>query len=328
MTCSLALIGPQADALWRESLTGGDGGLLLDFSAAGGGTEIYRWNIWGWRRWLRQRGVERVSWYEPDGVTWPVVWAARWEKIPVDVHVTSERAASWLRPRRRWMAGQTRYITPVHSWAAPWGTDSSRVELRPVRPQAHPIEPARIRQIQDAIDKNDVVNGSASRPLRLLTVSRPGEKGLRLAVWTASMVRYVAGEVRLVIVGRVTPGQRRQIEAWERMWGSEGLCFLAEETYGWEETLAACDVVLAGGPEGEGWIRLAYAQAAGNRIVTVEGENRELLGGGDRVHFVDRACARELAGAVLDVVNNDSIAMATGETVFLSEPVSNKVLLC
>ncbi|MBN2210667.1 MAG: hypothetical protein JW709_04650, partial [Sedimentisphaerales bacterium] len=209
MTLSLTLMGRETDALWRERITAGEGGILLDFSAPidAGYTEIYPLNVWGWRRWLRKRNVERISWYEPDGVSWPVVWAAQWEKIPVDVHLTSARAVKWLRKRRWFLRRKIHYIPSALGWDAGAGN----VHVRPLHPNAGKLQGERITQIKNFLDIKRVKNDTTPRPLRLLAVSRPGEKGLRLAVWTASMVRYVVGSVQLVIAGRVTPEQQQRI---------------------------------------------------------------------------------------------------------------------
>ncbi|MBN2211263.1 MAG: hypothetical protein JW709_07690, partial [Sedimentisphaerales bacterium] len=166
----------------------------------------------------------------------------------------------------------------------------------------------RITQIKNFLDIKRVKNDATPRPLRILAVSRPGEKGLRPAVWTASMVRYVVGSVQLVIAGRMTPEQQQRIAAWEKMWDSEGLCCLTKEAFGWEELMTICDMVLASGPRLEGLIRLVYAQAAGKHIIALRSECMELLVPNDHVHFVDRPCARELSRAVLGVIREDLLA--------------------
>lgn len=140
----------------------------------------------------------------------------------------------------------------------------------------------------------------------------PPEKteALKLAVWTASMLRVAIGQVRLIVAGRSHGALLERLANWERMWLSPGMVTMANPTVSWADLLATCDVVLSTEARVSQKPRLEQALAQGKAVITVPGD-AQALGADGLSMIIAGGEARSLAGAILKYLERNGRVFET-----------------
>ncbi|MFC1783729.1 hypothetical protein ACFL02_09130, partial [Planctomycetota bacterium] len=99
-------------------------------------------------------------------------------------------------------------------------------------------------------------------------------------------------------------------QRWREMMDVEEILCLDEQIYDFDELVGACDAVAVGsGPFGE-VIRLLHVRAQRQHIVTGSSDSAEYLDGYDKVHYASSTAPRQLARAILELLDSNEHAKA------------------
>lgn len=145
----------------------------------------------------------------------------------------------------------------------------------------------------------------------ILALCLPSQtEALKLAIWTACMLRVAIGRAKLVLMGTVDTSLRERLAGWEQMWLSEGIVMVADLSLGWDDLLAASDVGLSTESSLSHRLLLQRVQAQGKTVVSVPGDPQLPVATGARVIVAGRE-ARSLAGAILKYLEQNGRVFET-----------------
>ena len=322
MNASLIILDNLPDRLWfehvRRTAAACSGEVYVLESHAGRLGDYPHWSdVWGWRRWLKRRGVGRVEIYKPSTTVLPVAMAAASLQIDLDIHLTGYPDDTTVRDLKGIAAQVSRFWCPGEFVVR--RLEKAGFARRQIRMELPKINVASVSEVErdhgrrlllEEIETHcraegaSQTNCSGSRNRETLVLALPmlgNYRSLRLVAWAAAMLRHAEPDVRLIVGGTCKAEDRRRVSQWQSMWNAPGMVYLDNGARQWRDLTAACDLVLTGGCPLEEVMRLQYAREGGARIVGA-GEAAEFLDGYDRACLVDKAEPRQLAGAVLGMI--------------------------
>ena len=259
-----------------------------------------------WRRWLLKQNIRQVHCYLPGSRTQLLLAAAK-KQAQITLHLVEPLALDAITRLRLLQPGVKRFSCAGNFIArqllkARFDPERITVNVPSVSVKKPPA--ARRRQIRRRI-KNDKTG-----PL-MLALSRPhNADALKPVIWAAALVSHALRDFTLAVTGPWEPADRWRLQRWREMMDVEGIVGLDRQTFDFDDLVGACDAVVVGpGPLGE-VIRLLHVRAQRQHIVTGSPDTAEYLDGYDKVHYASSTAPRQLARAILELLDSKEHAKA------------------
>jgi len=255
----------------------------------------HKFDVVGWRHFLKDRGIAQVHCYQPSWRALPMLAAAKLCKRDISIYLAgavTSRVGSVF--RRKAQAGSVRFICAAKCVADQLlaeGVDPGRVVVRVPSVESRSAGAALRRRMRGGIGGSD--------NFCVLALARPqNSSALRLAVWSAALVKYASGNVQLVVAGACPAETRRRLLGWQSRYQVDEMLYFDDGDNEWDELLGACDVLLAVGAASDEPIRLLHGCAAQVPIIAAVGAGAELLADCGEAQMIDQVCPQRVAAAI------------------------------
>jgi len=301
MPKTLILINEQTDKLWRQYLPNDQPQTMVIDPASHCDVpgRPYRYDLIGQRRWLRRQNIDRIHCYQPITDAYATLAAAVMLDIETTIHLTGhieDKARRTLKLLGRksvsfscagnFIAGQLRQL----------GIDTNRISVN--------VPEVKITTAKGGKSRSRKLRRQISGGAILLALPAANEwKLLKNVFWAAAILKHFFDDLTVVVTGPCRPSDRRHIFHRQKMWDCQGMIYIDDNPTNWDELVGVCDVVVSSHTHLGDVIRLLHARAAGARIVAGTGQCDEFLADYEHGHIVTPAQPRQLAAAILPMLN-------------------------
>lgn len=310
MACSLILLDSQPDALWRcyfkacmQGVSSGDHVEVINLHAGAASVDGMRpvarrphcFNALGWRRWLRNRHIDRIDCYHITDKTLAVLAAARLAVVDSTVVMTGRYDAAAGR--------RIKFLTPLvdcyRCWADFIAADLRRMSIAPHKIEvAAPMAPLAGVQDSDYSLPERITGG----PI-LLSLDAPGNTAaMHRTIKAAAIVKYMAGQLRLIVAGPCTDAQHRNLLKYERIYDVPGMLHIDNDQSDWRTLCRGVDAVSAPSERLVEIMRLLQARELNVPIVASPGDSEEFLTDYDHARIAGSTEVRALTTAIVNTL--------------------------
>ena len=313
---SLILLDDRLDGLGRCYLKSCGAGSLCDDSVelvnlepmargvdglGSGRNHPHYLDLMGWRRWLKERRIERLDCYQVTNKTAAVLAWSWMAGVDNTIVLTGRIDAQALR-RIRLVKSMVRHY---RCWA-----EFVAADIRQIRMAEYKIE---VAQPTVALPGAEVVGDGCKDqvegggPILLALDAAANSAALQSTIKAAAILRHMVGTLRLVVAGPGTEEQCRRLLKHEEMHDVKGMIHIDRDETDWRMLCKEADVVIVPNPRLVEIMRLLQARELGTPIVAVRGDSDEILAGYEHSRMVASTEIRGLATAIADVLGQDVI---------------------